>query len=72
MLFYSVRLALIPAVFLIGVWFVTQLFSELGAIAQVQSGDVAYMARIGGFIFGVVAARLFETGRRRLEQGLPG
>lgn len=70
MFFYSVQLALIPAVFLIGVWFVTQLFSELGAIAQVQSGGVAYMAHIGGFIFGAATARLFETRQRRLEQGL--
>lgn len=69
-LFYWVRLALVPAVFLIGIWFVTQLFSELGAIAQVQSGGVAYMAHIGGFIFGMASARLFETRSRRLEQGL--
>jgi membrane associated rhomboid family serine protease len=42
----------------------------LGAIAQVQSGGVAYMAHIGGFIFGAAAARLFETRSRRIEQGL--
>ncbi len=70
MFFYVVRLALIPAVFLIGIWFLTQLFSEVGSIAQVQSGGVAYMAHIGGFIFGAAAARLFETRQRRAEQGL--
>lgn len=68
--FYFMRITFIPAVILIGVWFLTQLFSEVGAIAQVQSGGVAYMAHVGGFIFGVATARLFETRSRRIEQGL--
>jgi membrane associated rhomboid family serine protease len=32
--------------------------------AQVQTGGVAYLAHIGGFIFGAVTARLFEDPRR--------
>jgi membrane associated rhomboid family serine protease len=68
--FYTARITVIPAIILIGFWFLTQLFSELGAIAQVQTGGVAYMAHIGGFIFGAATARLFETRQRRAEQGL--
>jgi membrane associated rhomboid family serine protease len=30
----------------------------------VQTGGVAYLAHIGGFIFGAVNARLFEDPRR--------
>jgi membrane associated rhomboid family serine protease len=57
--FASVRF--IPALFLVGFWFLTQLFSEVGAVTQMQlGGGVAYMAHIGGFLFGLIAGRLFE------------
>jgi membrane associated rhomboid family serine protease len=62
----------IPAMILIGLWFVIQLFSGLGSMADVQTGGVAYMAHVGGFIFGAVAGRFFETSRRRIQQGLEG
>nr|MBN1228154.1 rhomboid family intramembrane serine protease [Anaerolineae bacterium] len=67
---WFVRVAFVPAIVLVGLWFLTQLFSELGAVAQVQSGGVAYMAHIGGFAFGALTARLFESRERRAEQGL--
>jgi membrane associated rhomboid family serine protease len=57
------RITFIPAVLLIGFWFLTQLF-HAGAVAQVQSGGVAYLAHVGGFIFGAVTGRLFE---RRMQ-----
>ncbi len=56
-----VKVTLIPAVLLIGVWFLLQVFSQLGSIAAVQSGGVAYMAHIGGFIYGAIAGRWFES-----------
>lgn len=61
------RITLIPAALLIGLWFVIQLFSEVGAIASVQAGGVAYMAHVGGFIFGAVTARPFERFLRGAE-----
>lgn len=64
------RVTLVPALLLVGLWFLTQLFSEVGALAQVQSGGVAYMAHVGGFVFGAITARFFETRQRRAEQGL--
>jgi membrane associated rhomboid family serine protease len=67
---WFIQVAFIPAIVLVGLWFLIQLFSELGAVAQVQSGGVAYMAHIGGFAFGALAARLFESRKRRSEQGL--
>jgi len=64
------RATIIPASILVGMWFLTQLFSEIGALAQVQTGGVAYMAHIGGFLFGAATARIFETRNRRLAQRL--
>jgi membrane associated rhomboid family serine protease len=58
-----VKITFIPAAFLIGFWFLTQLFSA-GAVAHVQTGGVAYLAHIGGFIFGAVTARAFEDPNR--------
>jgi membrane associated rhomboid family serine protease len=56
-----VRVTLIPAVLLIGVWFLLQVFSQLGSAATAQGGGVAFMAHIGGFIFGAITGRWFES-----------
>jgi rhomboid family protein len=64
---WFVRVTAVPAVILIGLWFVVQLLS-LGAVADVQSGGVAYMAHIAGMIFGAVTARLFEPSARLAER----
>jgi membrane associated rhomboid family serine protease len=57
-IFVFVKITFIPACLLIGFWFLTQLV-HAGQIAQSQSGGVAYLAHVGGFIYGVVIARLF-------------
>jgi len=62
-IFIFLRITFIPAALLIGVWFLMQLV-HAGAVAQVQAGGVAYLAHVGGFIFGAVAAHLFEDARR--------
>jgi membrane associated rhomboid family serine protease len=59
-IFIFFRITLIPAALLIGFWFLTQLV-HAGAVAPVQGGGVAYLAHVGGFIFGAVTCRLFET-----------
>jgi membrane associated rhomboid family serine protease len=55
-----VRVTYIPAVLLIGVWFLIQLFSAGQVAQQAQAGGVAYLAHVGGFLFGVVTARLWR------------
>src|SRR5262249_39635609 len=62
-IFVFIKITRIPAALLIGFWFLTQLVNA-GAVAQVQTGGVAYLAHIGGFIFGAVTARVFEDPRR--------
>ena len=58
-IFIFVRVTYIPAILLIGFWALTQLIN-LGAVTNPTEGGVAYSAHVGGFIFGTVAARLFE------------
>jgi len=62
-IFIFARIRFIPAALLIVFWFLTQLF-HAGTVAHVQTGGVAYLAHIGGFIFGAATARLFESSRR--------
>ena len=62
-IFVFARITFIPAALLIGFWFLTQLL-HAGAVATVQTGGVAYLAHVGGFIFGAVTARWFEDPRR--------
>jgi membrane associated rhomboid family serine protease len=60
---WFVRITFVPAVLLIGLWFLLQLLS-FGAVAQSQTGGVAYVAHIAGIIFGAATARLFVDPRR--------
>ena len=62
-IFIFVRVTFIPAALLIGIWFVSQLVN-VGAVADVQTGGIAYVAHVGGFVFGCITARLFEDSRR--------
>lgn len=55
------RVIPVPALIVIGLWFVLQLFSGIGSIASTSdTGGVAYMAHIGGFVAGLVLALLFR------------
>ncbi len=63
MAFFFVRVRFVPAALLIGIWFLIQLVNA-GAVADVETGGVAYVAHIGGFVFGAVTARRFERPRR--------
>jgi membrane associated rhomboid family serine protease len=65
---WFVKVTFIPAVFLIGFWFLIQLFSAFGALVEIQEGGVAYMAHVGGFIFGMVIERIFEDSQRLAQR----
>src|SRR5260221_3251296 len=62
LIFIFVKVTTIPAALLIGFWFLTQLV-HAGAVAHVQTGGVAYLAHVGGFIFGAVTSRWFKQQR---------
>jgi membrane associated rhomboid family serine protease len=51
----------VPALIVIGIWIVLQFFSGIGSIANTaQTGGVAYMAHIGGFLAGLVLTFLIR------------
>jgi membrane associated rhomboid family serine protease len=66
-IFVFVRVTLVPAALLIGLWFLIQLFN-VGSVAAVQTGGVAYVAHVAGALFGAVTAHLFEDRRRLAAQ----
>ncbi len=58
-----IRVTYIPAIFLIGFWFLMQL-ANFGSVADVRTGGVAYLAHIAGFLFGVVTGRFLRKPSR--------
>ena len=53
-----------PALVVIGFWIVLQFISGIGSISQTaDTGGVAYLAHIGGFIAGLVLTFLFRASR---------
>ena len=57
----------VPAVVLIGFWFLLQLFSGIASLAATGvvggGGGVAWFAHVGGFVAGLVLVKLFVLGR---------
>ncbi len=60
--FFFIRITFIPAILLIGFWFFMQLLN-VGSVASVQTGGVAYVAHVAGFLFGVLVTPLFRRQR---------
>jgi membrane associated rhomboid family serine protease len=60
---FFVTLIEIPAVIMLGIWFVLQFLPAIGQLAtpdvSTTGGGVAYFAHIGGFVFGLAAIKLF-------------
>jgi len=60
----------VSALIVIGFWFVLQFFSGIGSIADTaDTGGVAYMAHIGGFIAGFVLTFLLGGNTQRRLNG---
>jgi rhomboid family protein len=58
-------IASVPALVVLGLWIVIQLISGFGSIvaSAAESGGVAYMAHIGGFVAGLLLVKLMTVGR---------
>jgi membrane associated rhomboid family serine protease len=66
---FFVTLIEVPAVVILGFWFVEQvLFGALDLNSSGSQGGVAYFAHIGGFVFGMLAIRLFADDRKQRAQ----
>ncbi len=67
---FFVTVLRVRAFLLVGLWFFLQIISEADMLAEDHTaGGVAYAAHIGGFIFGLAFARLFEGGRTDGQAG---
>ena len=67
-IFIFITIREIPAIFVLGLWFVLQLFTgaaSLGIPEAQGGGGVAYFAHIGGFAAGIVLIVLMGGVRRR-------
>jgi membrane associated rhomboid family serine protease len=60
----------LPAMLFLGIWIVEQALFAYFDLFQPQGGGggVAYFAHIGGFLFGLLAIKLFASERRRRRQ----
>ena len=60
----------LPALLILGFWFVTQLLFGYFDVSTAgnEEGGVAYFAHIGGFVFGLLAIKLFADERKRRAQ----
>jgi membrane associated rhomboid family serine protease len=55
----------VPALMVLGLWIVIQFINGIGSMATTtETGGVAYMAHIGGFVAGLVLVKLMATPRR--------
>ncbi len=63
---FFIRMSMIPAGIVLGLWFVLQFFSGVLSLGGPDIGGVAFWAHIGGFVAGVVMAKLFA--RRRHQE----
>ena len=55
----------VPAILVLGFWIFIQLINGMGSIANTsETGGVAYLAHIGGFVAGLLLVSLFAAGRR--------
>lgn len=58
--------AAVPAMFMLGLWILMQFINGFGSIATTggeESGGIAFLAHIGGFIAGMILAPLFGLGQ---------
>jgi membrane associated rhomboid family serine protease len=62
---FFIRMTMIPASIVLGMWFVLQLFSGVLSLGGPDVGGVAFWAHIGGFIAGVVMAKLMGKQRKQ-------
>jgi len=58
---FFVRVITLPAMIVLGLWFVLQVINAM--VVETEGGGVAFMAHVGGFIAGAVLVPLFRERR---------
>jgi membrane associated rhomboid family serine protease len=66
---FFIQLLEVPAVVLLGLWFLMQLISGVGSLgARADMGGIAFWAHVAGFVAGVALVNLFkQPERQRVE-----
>ena len=66
-LFIFITVVEMPAMVLLGFWFLIQFFSGMGSLRMRHAGGVAWWAHVGGFVLGIFLLRVFQKprGQRR-------
>ena len=63
--FISIEIASLPAVFVVGLWFATQVVSQVASVSSVTGRvDVAWVSHIAGFIVGLTMALAWRLATR--------
>jgi membrane associated rhomboid family serine protease len=73
-IFFFITVRHIPAIIILGLWFVLQLFSGVGSLGVTDAqdmGGVAYFAHIGGFVAGMLLIVPFGGFRQPRRQQPP-
>jgi len=65
------QVVLVPALVVLGLWFVLQLFSGVASITSTagETGGVAFMAHVGGFAAGLILTYVLGGSTPRLQRG---
>jgi membrane associated rhomboid family serine protease len=61
---FIMRMTMVPAVVVLGFWFVMQLLNGVLSLGGPDIGGIAFWAHIGGFVVGVVFGLLFVNRRK--------
>lgn len=64
--FFFITFVRIPAVYLLGFWFLLQFISGFGSLGpSAQTGGTAYWAHIGGFVLGIAVVIIYKLATRQ-------
>lgn len=62
---FFMRLQLLPAAIVLGLWFILQLFNGVASLGGSDVAGTAFWAHIGGFVAGMLMAKLFAPRKRK-------
>jgi len=66
--FFFITLVELPALVVLGFWFVLQAFQGVGSLGAGNLGGVAWWAHIGGFVFGAAVAWILYRNRSQRQE----
>lgn len=58
--FFFIQVVAVPAVIVLGIWFLMQIMSGFSSLGALDMGGVAWFAHIGGFVAGLIFVNKFK------------